>query len=149
MCKEILNNAMKGNGCSLYSDIVPDFLLTLEILSSELLPEGTAVHHTYHVTKFTSLWPLHPYPSPEIVPNPSTPLWFLFLPYVIIESKKGPCDSTLTEETTLEQQEPPALPHPSCSFYPPVATNPNGAEAYMQHPAAFHGLRGAPSPYGR
>ncbi|XP_015275045.1 PREDICTED: T-box transcription factor TBX6 [Gekko japonicus] len=67
------------------------------------------------------------------------------------ESKKGPCDSTLTEEMSLEQQPPlppPGLPHPSCSFYPTAGTNPSGAEAYVQHPAAFHGLRGAPSPYG-
>ncbi|XP_053120280.1 T-box transcription factor TBX6 [Hemicordylus capensis] len=63
------------------------------------------------------------------------------------ESKKGPCDSTLTEEPPLQQQPPPALPHPSCSFYPAAGANPSGAEAYVQHPAAFHGLRGAPSPY--
>ncbi|XP_013929054.1 PREDICTED: T-box transcription factor TBX6-like [Thamnophis sirtalis] len=65
------------------------------------------------------------------------------------ESKKGPCDSTLTEEGPLEQQPPPALPQPSCSFYPPTGINLNGAEAYLQHPAAFHGLRGPASPYGR
>ncbi|ETE67085.1 T-box transcription factor TBX6, partial [Ophiophagus hannah] len=64
------------------------------------------------------------------------------------ESKKGPCDSTLTEEGPLEQQPPPALPQPSCSFYPPAGINLNGAEAYVQHPAAFHGLRGPSSPYG-
>ncbi|XP_034275531.1 T-box transcription factor TBX6 [Pantherophis guttatus] len=64
------------------------------------------------------------------------------------ESKKGPCDSTLTEEGPLEQQPPPALPQPSCSFYPPAGINLNGAEAYVQHPAAFHGLRGPASPYG-
>ncbi|KAL8176655.1 UNVERIFIED_CONTAM: hypothetical protein K2H54_037317 [Gekko kuhli] len=68
------------------------------------------------------------------------------------ESKKGPCDSTLTEEMPLDHQQqpllpPPGLPHPSCSFYPIGGANPSGAEAYVQHPAAFHGLRGAPSPY--